>query len=114
VLGGLLCDATAPLPFGTHAVLFVTAHILVYNVRERLQRDETAVRVVVALIVNAGLFLAIGAVALRHVPSGASIGPRVFSDLLLSEGAVLAAAPWFFALQLRSLELARAVPARSA
>ena len=114
VLGGLLCDAASPVPFGTHAALFATAHVLVYNVRERLQRDETAVRVAVALVVNLALYFALWSARVRHVPSGASVWPRLLSDLALSEAAVALCAPWFFALQLRSLELARANPARSA
>jgi rod shape-determining protein MreD len=113
-LGGLLCDAVSPVPFGTHAALFATAHVVVYNARERLQRDETAVRVAVALVLNLVLYLAIGFVRIRAMPSGAIVWPRLLSDLLLSQGAVLLCAPWFFALQERSLELARAIRARPA
>jgi rod shape-determining protein MreD len=114
VLGGLLCDSVAPVPFGTHAALFGTAHAAVYNLRERLQRDETLVRVVVALLLNMALFLSLCLLRIRHVPAGATVWPRLLSDLAWSQAAVAAAAPWFFALQLRSLELGRAVPPRSA
>lgn len=108
VLGGLLCDAVTPVPFGTHAALFATAHVLVYNARERLQREETPVRVAVALILNLALYLAVGFVASRHAPAEASAWPRLASDLAVSEAAVALCAPWFFALQERSLVLARA------
>jgi cell shape-determining protein MreD len=114
LLGGLLCDSVAPVPFGTHAALFGAAHAAVYNVRERLQRDETAVRVTVVLLVNLALFLAITAARIRNVPAGATAWPRLLSDLGWSQAAVALAAPWFFALQGRSLELARAIPSRSA
>jgi rod shape-determining protein MreD len=114
VLAGLLCDSAAPVPFGTHAALFATAHAAVYNLRERLQRDETAVRVVVVLAVNAVFFLVITLVRVRHVPSAASVWPRLAWDFGWSQAAVALAAPWFFALQMRSLELARAVSSRSA
>jgi rod shape-determining protein MreD len=114
VLGGLLCDSVAPVPFGTHAALFGAAHAAVYNLRERLQRDETAVRVAVVLVLNAALFLAITAATIRHVPAAATVWPRLLSDLGWSQAAVALAAPWFFAIQVRSLELARAVPSRSA
>lgn len=114
VLGGLLCDSAAPVPFGTHAALFGAAHAAVYNLRERLQRDETAVRVVVVLVVNAAFFLVITLTRIRHVPHGAAVWPRLLSDFGWSQAAVALAAPWFFALQLRSLELARAVPSRAA
>jgi rod shape-determining protein MreD len=114
VLGGLLCDSVAPVPFGTHAALFATAHAAVYNVRERLQRDETVVRVAVVLIVNMALYLAITVIRIRHVPSGAMAWPRLLADFGWSQAAVLLVAPWFFALQMRSLELARAIPSRAA
>jgi rod shape-determining protein MreD len=112
VLGGLLCDSLAPVAFGTHAALFATAHVIVYNARERLQREETLVRVAVALVLNLALFIAITFVRIRQVPSGATVWPRLLWDLSWSEVSIAVAAPWFFALQLHSLELARANPSR--
>jgi rod shape-determining protein MreD len=114
VLGGLLCDSVTPVPFGTHAALFGTAHAAVYNLRERLQRDETAVRVAVVLLVNMALFIALSFARIRHVPAGATIWPRILSDFAWSQAAVALAAPWFFAFQVRSLELTRAIASRSA
>jgi cell shape-determining protein MreD len=114
VLGGFLCDSAAPVPFGTHAALFGAAHAAIYNLRERLQRDETAVRVVIVLAVNAAFFLVITLARVRHVPSAATVWPRLLSDFGWSQVTVALAAPWFFSLQLRSLELARAVPSRAA
>jgi cell shape-determining protein MreD len=114
VLGGFLCDSAAPVPFGTHAALFGAAHAAIYNLRERLQRDETAVRVVIVLVVNAAFFLVITLARVRHVPSAATVWPRLLSDFGWSQVTVALAAPWFFSLQLRSLELARAVPSRAA
>ena len=113
-LGGLLCDAVAPVAFGTHAALFAAAHAIVYNARERLQREETSVRIAVTLLVNLGLFLALTFARMRLAHGIAAAWPRLLSDLAWSELAVLVAAPWFFALQLRTLELARANPPRSA
>jgi rod shape-determining protein MreD len=114
ILGGLLCDAVAPVAFGTHAALFATAHVVVYNLRERIQREDTAVRVLIALIVNLALFLILSLAELRGLPSVATVWPRVLSDLWWSELAVAAAAPWFFSLQAASLELARATPGHEA
>jgi len=113
-LGGLLCDSLAPVAFGTHAALFSAAHVVVFNVRERLQRDETAVRVAVALILNLALYLALSFARNRLVPSGATVWPRLLWDLAWSEAALALVAPWFFALQARSLELARANSSRGA
>ncbi|HEY5227847.1 MAG TPA: hypothetical protein VIJ19_04865 [Opitutaceae bacterium] len=112
ILGGLLCDAMSPVPFGTHAALFGVAHAVVFNLRERMQREDTAVRVVVALVVNLAVFLALSimVLGLRHPGEW----PRTLSDLLWSEAVVAAVGPWFFALQQRSLEMARANPQHSA
>jgi rod shape-determining protein MreD len=112
ILGGLLCDALAPVAFGTHAALFAAAHVVVFSLRERLQRNATAVRVAVALIVNLAFFLALSFARLRLVPAAATAWPRMLSDLVWSQAAIAFVAPWFFALQLRTLELARAQPAR--
>jgi len=114
VSAGLMCDSVSPVPFGTHAALFGAAHVVVYNVRERLQRDDTVVRVTVALLINLALFLALSFGQLRHVPAAATVWPRLLSDLLWSEIALAAAAPWFFALQAASLDFARANPGREA
>jgi rod shape-determining protein MreD len=114
VLGGLLCDAVSPVPYGTHAALFATAHAVIYNMRERLQRDETVVRVVLVLLINTALFVAITVIRIRQVPAVAASWPRIFWDFGWSQAAVALVAPWFFALQVRTLELARAIPARSA
>ena len=112
VLGGLLCDSVSPVAFGTHAALFGAAHAVVFNVRERLQRDETVVRVTVALLVNLALFLCLSLMRVKPAHLGAGAWPRLLSDLAWSEIALALAAPWFFALQLRTLELARAKPSR--
>jgi rod shape-determining protein MreD len=114
LLGGLLCDSVSPVPFGTHAALFGAAHVVVYNFRERLQTDDTVVRVTVALLINLALFLALSFGQMRHVPAAATVWPRLLSDLVWSELAVAAAAPWFFALQAATLEFARANPGREA
>ena len=114
VLGGLLCDAVTPVAFGTHTALFAVAHAVVYNARERLQRDETSVRVFVALLLNLALFLALTFARIRAAHEAAAAWPRMLSDLAWSEAALALIAPWFFALQLRTLELARAQPPRAA
>ena len=56
-LAGLVCDATAPISFGTHALLFAAAHVVLFNIRDRVPREETIARVVIALLANLGLFL---------------------------------------------------------
>jgi cell shape-determining protein MreD len=78
VLAGLLCDSVSPVPFGTHGGLFAAAHVGIYNLRERLQRDETVVRVAVALILNLALFLALFLVREHgHRVAARALGPGV-------------------------------------
>jgi rod shape-determining protein MreD len=114
VLAGLLCDSLAPVAFGTHAALFAIAHAVVYNVRERMQRDETAVRVSVALIVNLALFFLLTIVRIPHAPGDSIVWPRILSDLVCSQVALALIAPWFFAFQFRILELTGAYSSRAA
>lgn len=111
VLAGVMCDSVSPVPFGTQTALFAVAHVVVYSLRERVRRDETAVRVAVALLVNLAFFLVLSFARIRHVPAGASAWPRLFCDLAWSELAVALAGPWFLAFQMRAVELARANPA---
>jgi rod shape-determining protein MreD len=114
LLAGLLCDSLAPVAFGTHTALFALSHAVVYNVRERMQRDETAVRVSVALIVNLALFVILTLARIRHTPGGPAAWPRILSDLVCSQVAIALIGPWFFAFQFRTLELAGASPSRAA
>jgi len=105
LLGGLLLDAATPVTFGTHALLFAVGHALVFRLRDRIPRDETAPRVALALIANLVLFLVFTFLQSRHLPADAPHWPRVLVDLLCSQLFILVAAPWFFALQARTLEL---------
>lgn len=113
-VAGMVCDALTPVTFGTHTVLFTAAHGFVYNVRERVQREDTVVRIGVALAVNLGLFVALSLLRVRAQPLTASVWPRMLSDLLLSEGLIAVIGAWFFALQERALALVRARTERPA
>ena len=86
---------------------------MVYNARERLQRDETVVTVSAALLVNLALFLALSTIRIQQAHGSAGAWPRMLSDLIWSEAVVALIAPWFFALQRRTLEMARAVDWRT-
>ncbi|HYP16844.1 MAG TPA: rod shape-determining protein MreD [Opitutus sp.] len=104
-LGGLLLDSLAPVTFGTQAVLLATAHALIFNVRDRVPREETAARVVIALFANLALFLVFSFLQIRHVPTPATVWPRLIVDLLCSQVFIAVVAPWFFALQARAIGL---------
>jgi rod shape-determining protein MreD len=106
LLAGLLCDAGSGTRFGLHAVLFGLAHGLVFNLRGRLDRDGTVVQVVVALLVNLGLFLGLSLTQIGALPAPGAAWLRLLWDLLWSQLALALLAPWFFAVQRRALELA--------
>lgn len=108
VLAGLLADSTTPVAFGAHTLLFAMAHTVLFNARDRVPRDETAPRVIVALLANLALFLVFSFIQIGRLPSPASAWPRLIFDLLCSQVFLAVIAPWFFALQEQSIVLARA------
>lgn len=106
-MSGLLCDAGTPLIFGTQALLFAAAHVVIFNLRDRVPRDETVARVIIALLANLTLFLLFSFLQVGRLPEPGAVWPRIIFDLLCSQLLLLLVAPWFFALQARALELAR-------
>jgi len=108
IMGGLFCDISVPENlFGLHALLFATAHVVVFHVRDRVPRDETASRVVVALMANFGLILVLFFTQMHRSPAPALLWPRLLADLVASQIFLSLVAPWFFALQSRVLVLSR-------
>ncbi len=103
--GGLFFDAVAPVSFGTHALLFALTHAVVFNFRDRVPRDDTLSRVVIALFANLGLFLIFSFTQVARSPAPASMWPRLFADLACSQVYLALIAPWFFAIQARALAL---------
>jgi hypothetical protein len=109
-LVGCVCDAAAPIPFGTQALLFATAHTIVFHLRDRLPREDTAGRIIIALLTNLGLFLILSFFLigrLAWLSAASTAWPRLFADLLASQIFLAVIAPWFFALEERALELIR-------
>lgn len=106
-LGGLLHDANAPIPFGSHALLFAAAHVVIFNIRDRVPREETLARVVIALLANLALLLVFSFFQISRVPSPAVAWPRIVADLICSQLFLAVIGPWYFALQARALEVAR-------
>jgi rod shape-determining protein MreD len=112
LLGGMLCDASAPIPFGTHALLFAATHVVIFNIRDRVPRDETAARVIVTLLANFALSLVFSLFLISRLPSLANAWPRMLWDLICSQLLIVLIAPWFFALQAAALEIARPLTTR--
>jgi rod shape-determining protein MreD len=106
LLAGLLCDAGAGTRFGLQAGLFGLAYGVVFNLRGRLDRDGTVVRVVVALLTNLALFLGLSLTQISALPAPGAAWLRLLWDLLWSQLALVLIAPWFFAVQRRALVLA--------
>jgi hypothetical protein len=101
---GMVCDANAPVPFGTHTLMFAVTYAVLFRLRDRLPHEELVGRVAIVLIANFALFFGLTLLRLRPVPAGA--WPRLVSDLLLSQVFVGLIAPWYFSLQQRALALA--------
>ena len=114
LLGGMACDAASPVPFGTHALLFAAAHALLFHLRARFPRDDAAVQLWAALAVNLAFYIVLSYITVARTPARALALPRLLADLAWSELVVAAIAPWFFALQARTLEIAKAEPWRTA
>jgi rod shape-determining protein MreD len=105
LMGGLLCDATSPVAFGTHLVLFAAAFAVLTHLRDRLPREDTVARVLVALLANLGLFLIFSFTQIGGSPSPAAAWSRLIADLVCSQICLALIAPWFFALQFHALLL---------
>jgi hypothetical protein len=98
---GLVCDANAPVPFGTHALLFATVHIILFRMRDRLPHEGTFGRIAVALLANFVLFAALSLLRARHASN--AVWPRLATDFIFSQFFLGLIAPWFFALQKRTV-----------
>lgn len=105
LLAGWLCDANEPVTMGTHLFLFAAAHAVVFNIRDRVPRDDTIARVIVALLVNLALFLVLSFLLVGRGPAPGAMWPRLIADLVCSQVFLALIAPWFFALQSRTLVL---------
>jgi len=99
LLAGLMFDAVTPVPFGLHMVLFATAHLLIFNIRDRVPREETVTRVVVALLANLAIFLVFSFIEITRIRVPGAAWPRLVFDLLCSQVFLVLIGPWFLALQ---------------
>ncbi len=108
LLAGLVVDAASPLPFGLTALLFGIAHTLMLQLRPRLAISEAPLQAVVAILAGVVLYLAKSAALARGLPAVSGIWGRMLWELFLSSVLTGLAAPWFFALQDRCLQLAQA------
>ena len=105
LLGGLMCDANSPVIFGTHLLLFAATHLIVFNLRDRVPRDDNISITIVALLANLALFLVFSLVQIPQSPAPAAIWPRLIMDLACSQILLVLITPWFIALQSRALVL---------
>ncbi len=108
LLGGLLCDATTPVWFGTHLLLFALAHSILFHLRHRLPRDDSLAHIVAVLLTNLALFLLFSFTQIGDSPAPTAAWTRLVGDLVCSQIFLGVVTPWFFALQARALVVARA------
>lgn len=106
MLIGLWIDASTPVAFGLHGLLFLFTHSVVSFVRGRFPKDDTVIGIILALVANAALFIAISVPQFLVSFDRQALIARLFFDLFLSELIILLIAPWYFALQERALEIA--------
>jgi rod shape-determining protein MreD len=106
LMGGLLCDATTPVTFGTHTLLFAAAHVVIFHIRDRVPREDTIASVLVVLLTNLALFLIFSFSQIHDSPAPAAVWPRLMADLACSQIFLAAITPWFFALQAKTMALA--------
>ncbi len=115
ILIALAVDSLEPVPavanhliFGPHLLLFATAHVLIFHLRNRFPREETLFGLGTALLANLAIFpgLSFLYVELAAPPASGTASLRLLADLGWSQLFILIAAPWFFSLQERALELA--------
>lgn len=107
MLAGLICDANTPVIFGTHMLLFAIAHFTLFHIRERVPRDDNVSAIVVVLLTNLALFLVFSFTQIHDSPVPSAVWPRLIADLLCSQLFLVLVTPWFFALQVGALALAR-------
>lgn len=108
-VGGLICDANAPVTFGLHLLLFGLAHATLFHLRDRIPRDDNIAAIIVTLLTNLALFVVFSFSQIHGSPAPGTLGPRLLVDLVCSQIVLALATPWFFALQARSLDLAQVV-----
>jgi rod shape-determining protein MreD len=102
---GLLCDAHAPVAFGTHGLLFAAAHLLLFRARERVPRQDPISQILVVLFTNLALFLGLSLLRLPVAPAPGGAWGRLLPDLLASQVTLALVAVWFLALQDRLVRL---------
>jgi hypothetical protein len=107
LLAGLVSDANSPVYFGTHLLLFAAAHLTLFQMRDRVPREDSLSIIFVTLITNLALFLVLSFSQIHDSPAPTAAWSRLVVDLLCSQVLVAIATPWFFALQTQTLVLTR-------
>ena len=78
-----------------------------FHIRDRVPRDDNIAAIIVVLLTNLALFLVFSFGQIHGSPAPAAVWPRLIADLVCSQVFLALVTPWFFALQARTLVLAR-------
>jgi len=99
LLTGLWVDAALPAPFGWFTLSFLVANAILFQMRLRFRPEHNDHPVLLAHIANFLFFVALSLGPARELASEPAYWLRIVTDLLLSHGALLIIAPWFFQLE---------------
>lgn len=103
-LTGLWIDAVHPSPFGFFAMLFLMATYALFRIRRQWHREQRRKAYGLCHLVNLSIVVAAGLLLAGPAILNAAYWLRLSMDLAASHLVLLAIAPWFFSLQLKSLQ----------
>lgn len=106
ILAGFIFDAWSPVPFGQQALVFGLAYCMLHLWKQRLMWDELKVQSAVAATTNAAMYVVLAVIHFWGMAQWRFLVTRSLWELGLSTAVVVLVAPWAFALQDQTLELA--------
>ena len=99
VLTALMTDAWLPIPYGTSLCLYLIAYGLARQEHFRLRREKKLHVIYLAVIINAGIMLALTALMTFPNPANLAYWMRNFLDILLSLLGLVFLAGWWVNIQ---------------
>lgn len=109
---GLFIDALSPLPYLSQTFVLLLCTTVLMSLRQRIRRSVLMQATAIGLVANTLAFLALSLLFLIFSPATLDLALflRIVTDLLLSQLAFLAVAPWFLEFQKSLLHLSGVNP----